>query len=207
LAAAAGCTADGGRRDDPLLGGGLRPGNQPVAVATANPPGGSTVAPPAPAYQPKTPLTPGTPTSNAALAGGGFQPLPGGSDLRIGSGALASGNVQLQQPAFTDPRGPAPVPPPSGPVPVPVPPPGSGGGAVVPVSAPRGGGLEQALAAAAARNPLYYKFQFNSQTREYTFIMSVPDRLNTSVQRTVEATAASPVEAVNRALEQLGAGA
>jgi hypothetical protein len=222
--AAVGCTYDGGHRDtrdDPLLGSSARPANQPVAIATANPTG-STVAPPQPTYQPRTPLTPGVPTSNAALAGGGFQPLSGGSDLRIGAPAPGgpAGNGPLPQPAFTDPRspqpaiptssGPVPVPVPAGPGsaavptgPVPVPPPGAGG-ATVPAGGFQGGGLEQSYAAVAARGPVWHRLQYNAETRQYLFEMSVPSKLNASVVRRVEATAASPAEAIARALEQLG---
>src|SRR4051812_16025048 len=90
LALAAGCASEGNRRegrDDPLLGIGARSAGQPVAVATANPNavGGTPVQP---AYQPRPPVTTAVPTSNAALAGG-FQPLTGGSDLRIGNGGPA----------------------------------------------------------------------------------------------------------------------
>jgi hypothetical protein len=190
LLLAAGCTTDGrrdGRTDDPLLGSGLRPGGQPVAVATATPTG-TALGPPPPAYQPQPPLTVAIPTSNAALAGG-FQPLPGGNDLRIGNGA------------------PAPAAPAGSPsavaVPVPVPPPGAAA-APPPAVSSGGGTLEQAYAAVAARNPLWHRMKFNGQTREYTFEMSLPSKLNTSVQRTVEATAATPDAAIRRALEQLG---
>src|SRR5690242_9491106 len=130
LLLAAGCTTDISRRDhhtdDPLLGSGLRPPGQPVAVATATPTGTS-LGPPPPAYQPQPPLTAATPTSTAALAGG-FQPLPGSSgDLRIGAGqpvpGAPAGSVQLQQPTFNDPRGATPVSAPG--VPAAVAPPGA----------------------------------------------------------------------------------
>jgi hypothetical protein len=199
LLAAAGCTSDGRSRDyrdDPLLNIGSRSGSQPSATATSNP-NGSATGPAPPAYQPRPPVT-AMPTSNATLAGGGFQPLSGSNDLRIGNG-------QPQQPAFTDPRTMPPAgatgPVPAG-GPVPIPPPGAGG-AVVPVSATYGGALDQAYAAAAARNPLYTKLLFNSQTREYEFTLSVPSKLNASINRTGEGKAPTPAEAIRRALAQL----
>src|SRR5947199_16469 len=73
------------------------------------------------------------------------------------------------------------------------------------VPATAGGSLEQAYAAVMARGPLWHRMKFNGQTREYTFEMSVPSRLNTAVQRTVEASALAPADAIRRALEQLGA--
>jgi hypothetical protein len=190
LLLAVGCTTDGShdrRGDDPLLGSGLRSGAQPAAYA--NP------APPPPVYQPKPPLTAATPTSNAALAGG-FQPLSGGSDLRMGNGA----------PPPVDPRAGAAPAVPTGFSPVtPVPPPGQ------PVSNPPpaptagpGGSLEAAYAAVAARNPLWTRLTYNGETREYLFQMKVPSRLNTAVAQTVDASASSPTEAIRRALEQLG---
>ncbi len=205
LLAAVGCTTDAGRRDgrtdDPLLGSGLRPANQPLAVVTANPPG-SAVSPPQPAYQPRPPVTPGMPTSNAALATGGFQPLPGSNDLRIGDGSPTLGAPPANVQPASDPRLGTPATPtglssptPAG-GPVPVPPPTAAAGGR--------GGLDQAMAAVVARNPLYYRLDYNSQAREYLFKMSVTDRLNTSVQRTVEGSAPAPADAIYRALEQLG---
>src|SRR5437868_6566290 len=100
----AGCTTDGGRdnrRDDPLLGLGSRSGTQPVAVATA---GGGVQGPSPPAYKPQPPLTPAVPTSTAALAGG-FQPLPGGTDLRMGAA------TPVPPPTVADPRSGAPAQP------------------------------------------------------------------------------------------------
>jgi hypothetical protein len=210
LLLAAGCTTDWGsrdnRHDDPLLGGGARPAGQPVAVATATPTG-TALGPPPPAYQPQPPLTQALPTSNAALASGGFQPLPGSSDLRIGTGSptlgAPPGGVQLQQPTFTDPRAATPATPVSAPgagVPSAVAPPTPM--TTLPAAGPRGS-LDQAYAAVAARNPLWHRMKFNGQTREYTFAISVPSRLNAAVARTAEGTAATQAEAIQRALEQL----
>jgi hypothetical protein len=205
LLLAAGCTTDGSRDKqrggDPLLGlGGSPSGNQPVAVATA-----TGVTPTPPAYKPQPPITAATPTSNAALAGG-FQPLQGGNDLRIGNGP-PTGGVALQQPQFTDPRAGGPTPAtPTGFSPVtPVPPPGApvNNPPPSPPMAGPGGQLDQAYAAVAAQNPLGHDMKFNSQTGEYTFHLIVPSKLNTSAARHVEASAQSPTDAIRRALEQL----
>ncbi|HEY1375811.1 MAG TPA: hypothetical protein VGF55_03420, partial [Gemmataceae bacterium] len=111
-----------------------------------------------------------------------------------------------------DPRvGTPPVQPVPGVTPVP-PPPGAAGATAVPVSAvgtppPVTGGrmtLDQAYAAVAARGPLAYLMKFNSQTGEYSFTLKVPSRLNTAAVQSVDATAATPAEAIQRALEQLG---
>src|SRR5581483_5683785 len=99
-----------------------------------------------------------------------------------------------QQPTFNDPRGGASVRPVSTPAP-------GAPAAVTPATGARGS-LEQAYAAVAARNPLWHRMKYNGQTREYTFEMSMPSRLNASVQRTVEATAPTPEAAIQRALEQ-----
>jgi hypothetical protein len=187
LLLAVGCTTDGGRdnskRDDPLLGIGARPAYQPAAVATTNP---GTVAqgPPPPAYRPQAPMT-AMPTSNAALAGNGFQPLQGGNDLRIGAGAPVA-----QQPVAQPVAGVSPVPPPGAPTPPPATPIG-------------GNSLDQAYAAVTARGPLAYQMKFNSQTGEYTFQMKVPSRLNSAAIQSVEASAATPADAIRRTLEQL----
>jgi hypothetical protein len=146
-------------------------------------------------------VTPALPTSNAALAGG-FQPLTGGNNLRIGNDAPALGGPSGTMPIPQPTGGPVPIPTGAG-APIPVPPPGAGG-TMIPVSGVQGGALDQAYAAVAARNPLFSKLQYNSQTREWTFVLSVPSKLNASVQRTVEAMAATPTEAIARALEQLG---
>jgi hypothetical protein len=63
--------------------------------------------------------------------------------------------------------------------------------------------LEAAYAAVAAVQPIWHRLTFNSQSREYTFSMSVPNRLNTNAPRTVEAAAASPEGAIRMALDQL----
>jgi len=214
LLLAAGCTSDGvrdGRRDDPLLGAGVRATSQPVAVATAD--GANTAqGPPPPAYQPKPPLTAAVPTSNAALASGGFQPLQGSNDLRIGAGPPAPGvpvggrqvpppgGPTPAQPVSTNPAPVTAVPPPGAPVPVGGVPPSPTGT----FTAPRGTTLEQLYGAVAARGANWHKMTYNNTTREYTFQLNVPSRLNTAVVRTVEATAAGPAEAIQRALEQLG---
>jgi hypothetical protein len=205
LLLAAGCTTDGSRdksREDPLLGSGARPASPPVANVPSYP-ASSPVGPPPPAYQPQPPLTATTPTSNAALAAG-FQPLQGGNDLRIGSGAPTLGtptsNPQVQ------PTGTAA--PPAGFSPVtPVPPPGAPANNPQPTVAVvgPGGSLEQAYTAVAAQNPLGYEMKFNSQAGEYTFHLMVASRLNTAAVRHVEASAATPTEAIRRALEQLTA--
>jgi hypothetical protein len=190
---AGGCasdTAHDGHRDDPLLGMGGRPANPPVATASA---AGGVQGQPPPAYQPKPPLT-ATPTSNAALAGGGFQPLQGSSDLRMGAPADA------QPPAFTDPKATAPVQPVAGVTPVPPPGAPAQPSAMVPAV---GNSLDQAYAAVTAKAPLAYQMKFNSQTGEFTFQMKVPSRLNSAAVQSVEATAMTPTEAIQRALEQL----
>jgi hypothetical protein len=202
LFAAVGCTSDQARRetrDDPLLGIGARSPNLPTAVATSQPSYN-----PAPSYAPSPPITPGTPTSNAALAAGEFRPLAGGNDLRIGSGsptltAPAASSTLTPIPPSPDPRkngtgitpvnGVSPAPPPSY---------GNTGGTNVPRS-----GLDSAYASVAAINPIWHRLTYNSQAREYTFSMSVPNRLNSTAPRTVEAAAPSPEQAIRMALDQL----
>jgi hypothetical protein len=204
LIAAAGCTSDQARRDtreDPLMGIGARPSSQPAAVATSTPTYNSP-----PTYAPSPPITPGTPTSNAALAAGGFQPLAGGSDLRIGNGS----------PTLSTPANGAITPVPPTPDPRPVKP---GGAGVTPVNgvspapppnypnssnsvSPRSG-LEAAYASVAAVQPIWHRLTFNSQANEYLFSMSVPNRLNSAAPRTVEAAAPSAEQAIRMALDQL----
>jgi hypothetical protein len=135
------------------------------------------------------------PTSNAALAGNGFQPLQGGNDLRIGAGApTAVGGPVAQQPVAQPVAGVSPVPPPGAPTPPPA----------TPIGTPTGGNsLDQAYAAVTARGPLAYQMKFNSQTGEYTFQMKVPSRLNSAAIQSVEASAATPADAIRRTLEQL----
>jgi hypothetical protein len=201
LLLAAGCTAAGGstaKRDDPLYGSNTTPtyqpavppnpvASQPPTVATSNQGGLQPPAPPA--YKPQPPLTPAMPTSNAALAGG-YQPLQGGQNLRIGG--------DNPPPAFAPPAQPvAGV--------TAVPPPGT---TVQPASAPitvppAGSTLDQAYAAVTAKQPLSYRMTFNSQTGEYIFQMTVPSKLNTAAVQHVEATSASPSDAIRRTLEQL----
>ncbi|MFO0810949.1 MAG: hypothetical protein U0746_20155 [Gemmataceae bacterium] len=198
--AMAGCTSDFGRRDgrsdDPLLGN-ARPANQPVAVVSANPSATPTLQPPS--YSPQPNLVP---TSNAALASGGFQPLSGSSDLRIGDGSASLGapnGVALQSPAFADVK--------------PAPPPNAAGTAVAPAPPPNfapaarsngpagGGGLEAVVAA----NPQlrFTTLTYNGESREWTCKISVPNKLNTSVPRVVEGTAATQEQAIREALAQL----
>jgi hypothetical protein len=137
--------------------------------------------PPPPAYRPQAPLT-AMPTSNAALAGNGFQPLQGGNDLRIGAGAPVA-----QQPVAQPVAGVTAMPPPATPIGTPA----------------VGNSLDQAYAAVTARGPLAYQMKFNSQTGEYTFQMKVPSRLNSAAIQSVEASAATPADAIRRTLEQL----
>ncbi|HEX4588924.1 MAG TPA: hypothetical protein VH120_03285 [Gemmataceae bacterium] len=191
LLLAVGCTGDGGRdgkRDDPLLGFGGRTSNPSTAVANNAPAGG--IQPPAPpAYKSQPPLTAATPTSNAALAGGGVQSLPGGNGLRIGGDNPAPA---FAPPAATQPvAGVTPAPPPGAPAPQP---------ASTPIAA---GSLDQAYAAVTTKSPLSYRMTFNSQTGEYTFQMTVPSKLNTAAVQHVEATSANPTDAIRRTLEQL----
>jgi regulator of sigma E protease len=193
LLLAVGCTTDssrdGGKRDDPLLGIGARPAYQTPATPTSNP-GSVAQGPPPPAYQPQPPLTAAMPTSNAALAGG-FQPLRGGNDLRIGAGAPTAPGGPVAQPV----AGVQAVPPPGAPASPP---------AATPIGVPTAAGtLDQAYAAVTARGPLAYQMKFNSQTGEYTFQMKVPSKLNTAAVQSVEASAATPTDAIKRTLEQL----
>lgn len=200
--ALAGCTSDtarrDNRRDDPLLGLSSRPPSQPAAVATSTPSYNQ------PSYAPAQPVT-ATPTSTAALAAGGFQPLPGSNDLRIGNNSPT-----LSAPASSTltPNPPSPDPRPnlngSGVTPVsgvsPAPPPNYPNGNSP--SAPRGG-LEAAYASVAVVQPIWHRLTFNGQAREYVFTMSVPNRLNTAAPRTVESAAATPEQAIRMALDQL----
>jgi hypothetical protein len=211
LLASAGCTSDwfkrdvDRRRDDPLLGVGQRPPNQPLAVAMANQPQPTYVPTPPPATGSLPPLAPATPTSNAALAAGAFPPLSGGNDLRIGNPPPPSGT-------FTDPRlnngnpnSPIrPVPAgavTSGPQTSPIRPVSTNGlPPLVPTSSPVGGGLDQAMAAIASYKPLSQTLKFNSQTNEWFYEVKVQAPGGQAVG---EATAATPELAVRKALEQL----
>jgi hypothetical protein len=214
LLASAGCTSDwfkrdvDRRRDDPLLGIGARPANQPVAVATANQPQPNYAPTPPPATGSLPPLAPATPTSNAALAAGAFSPLPGGSDLRIGQAPPPTSG------AFTDPRlnsgnSGSPVRPipagavTSGPQTSPIRPVSTNGlPPLVPTSSPVGGGLDQGLAAIAGYKPLSQKLTFNAQTNEWFFEVKTPVP-GGGGQAVKEATAATPELAVRAVLEQL----
>jgi hypothetical protein len=202
MIAAAGCTADNARkdsRDDPILGIGARPANQPSAIATSNP----TYNPP-PSYAPSPAITPGTPTSTAGLAAGGFQPLAGSNDLRIGSGSptlsAPAGSTLTPNPPSPDPRKPlgSGVTPVNGVAPAPPPSYSNSSNSVT-----ARGGLESAFAAVDAVNPIWHRLTYNSQSREYSFSMSVPNRLNTNAPRTIEASAPSPEQAIRMALDQL----
>jgi hypothetical protein len=211
LLASAGCTSDwfkrdvDRRRDDPLLGVGQRPANQPLAVATANQPQPNYTPTPPPATGSLPPLVPATPTSNAALAAGAFPPLQGGNDLRIGQTPPAVGN-------FTDPRlnngnpnSPIrPVPAgavTSGPQASPIRPVSTNGlPPLVPTSSPVGGGLDQALAAIASYNPLAQTLKFSSQTNEWFCEVKISRQ---GGQLGCEAYAATPELAVRAVLEQL----
>jgi hypothetical protein len=109
--------------------------------------------------------------------------------LRIGAGAPVA-----QQPVAQPVAGVTPVPPPGAPAPPPA----------TPIGTPVGGNsLDQAYAAVTARGPLAYQMKFNSQTGEYTFQMKVPSRLNSAAIQSVEASAATPADAIRRTLEQL----
>lgn len=211
LLASAGCTSDwfkrdeDRRRDDPLLGVGARPANQPVAVATANQPQPNYAPPPPPATGSLPPLAPATPTSNAALAAGAFPPLSGGNDLRIGNPPPASGT-------FTDPRlnsgnSGSPVRPvpagavTSGPQASPVRPVSTNGlPPLVPTSTPVGGGLDQALAAIASYKPLSQTLKFDSQANEWFCEVKVQAPGGRAVR---EAYGATPELAAKAVLEQL----
>jgi hypothetical protein len=189
LLLALGCTSDNSsrdtRHDDPILGIGARPANQAAAVSTSTPVTSAQGGAPTPAYRPSPPLTAATPTSSAN--NGGFQPLQNGNDLRIGAPAPAA-NAQ-PVPGVTA------VPPPGAPTTAPSTPIG--------MPATTSNTLDQAYAAVQARNPLAYSMTFNSQTNEYTFLMKVPSKLNSAAIQSVEASAATPVDAIKRTLEQL----
>jgi hypothetical protein len=222
LLASAGCTSDwfkrdeDRRRDDPLLGSYGRSANQPVAVATANQPQPTYTPAPPPATGSLPPLVPATPTSNAALASGEFKALPGGNDLRIGNTPPAPGGTQWQPGGFTDPRlggSQAATGSPIRPVPADGPAvPGAGGSPVRPVSnsgsaalpplVPAGSGLDQALRALDAYNPLSQKLTFNSQTGEWFFQVKTAAR-GSAGHDVKEAFAATAEQAVRAVLEQL----
>lgn len=221
LLASAGCTSDwfkrdeNRRRDDPLMGIGARPANQPVAVATANQPQPTYAPTPPPSTGSLPPLAPATPTSNAALAAGAFPPLAGSNDLRIGqapppaNGAftdprLGTGNPPTGSPIRPVPAGAVTVGPPASPVrPVST----NGLPPLVPTTAssPVGGGLDQALATIAAYNPLSQRLTFNSQTREWFFEVKTPARSGSGLDAR-EATAPTPDQAVRAVLDQLARG-
>ena len=210
-AAITGCTsfpkAGPTRNEDPLVGATVTPtGATPLALNPA-----ASTAQPAAALPP---LTQATPTSNAALAGGVYAPLMGGSDLRIGTTPAGANGNKIQAPHLNPPGVLAVVTADNG----------SKNNGVVPLdstgvkpvnptfspSVPNvgtmvnavGGGIDQSLATLATYNPRWTKLE-NAGPGSWRFSCSVPDRGEPNKFRTLEAESSTASGAIQSVLERL----
>jgi hypothetical protein len=189
LVLSAGCNNDSRLKgNDPLAGGGpaipLR-SEAPAATTTSTPRGG---VPPIP--------SPSSATSNAALAGGAFQPLDStrdpSRDLRIGNGdpvPTAGGvrgpnegtNATLNQPQpipERTPQGQLTSDPKTKPL-----------SPIQPVSGPAGASADALLALLQARGVSWYRLETSAETGEIKFTCSVPNATNPNIRRMYEAKA------------------
>jgi hypothetical protein len=170
-----------------------------------------------PAVQPGTlgqptsnnqPLSQPTMASPAVLASGGYSPLSGGQDLRIGTPPLNSGNrvlprsqtppgvmaVVTADPDYGKPRdGVAGV--------VPLDATGNHAGSASPTG--HLGGLEQTLNAIAAYNPKWHKLE-NAGSGTWRFSCSIPDRNEPNKSRTYENEGVTAMAAVQGVLDRIG---
>jgi hypothetical protein len=179
-----GCPQDNRRPADPMTGpvggGGTSigsPGAPAVPVAPAVPP---------------LPVAGGGTQSNAALASGaGARPLPGGTDLRIGSpntpgtwqGQSGGSGAALQppQPAaqpVSSVRGVSPA-------------------------GPRVTSYEQAMALLAAKGVQWRRLETIGDQNQSQFSCSIPNPQNPYISRTYEARAATDLDAIQAVIDQI----
>jgi hypothetical protein len=207
LALLAGCqTGKSGvaSNPDPLFGQTAPPiqatplaGNPAVATGTLGQPTANT-----------QPLAQPTIASPAVLASGGYSPLAGGQDLRIGTPPLNAGNRVLPR-SQTPPGVIAAVTADpdygklrdavSGVVPL------DAAGNHAGSSSPTGhlGGLEQTLNAIAAYNPKWHKLE-NAGAGSWRFSCSIPDRNEPNKSRTYEGEGVTAMAAVQGVLDRIG---
>lgn len=194
LALIIGCANDSRRSSaDPLIGG--EAPLPPRKETAANPPRSD--VPPLPA--------PSSATSNAALAGGAFQPLDPTRDLRIGSNdGNANGGAW---------RGPAAASsPPTTPAtdatrstqlasqPRPASAPVSG---VVQVGGPPSASTDALMALLQARGATFQRLETTAEDGEWKYSCSVPHASNPNIRRTYEARGRDPRSAMAAVLRQM----
>ena len=186
-AATAGCSNDSRLKSgDPLTGGApaIPARTETTAVATTSAPKNS--VPPIPA--------PSSATSNAALAGGAFQPLDPTRDLRIGDGqpipAARGGHGPVNGSTATL-NAPQPIVDKtatgqltSGPKQTASPPPST----IQPVSGPAGASTDALLAMLQARGVTWYRVEASpDKPGEMRFSCTVPNPNNPNIRRMYEA--------------------
>lgn len=184
----AGCATDDYGGHDPLLGGPPIPKPSATPATPTAAPKNMSVVPPLPASN--------TNTSTAALAGGGFQPLDGRHDLRIGTnrGASAGGDpwrgpgsqtgVILRQPEAVNNT------------------------TAVNNNTVQVGGIpkptyEQAKTKLAARGVLWQRLETSGESGEWKFSCGTPSPRDPNLRRTYEAKAPDPVTAMQAVIEQM----
>jgi hypothetical protein len=205
----AGCSGTAGfEGPDPLVGGPpiqRRTSPAPSLAAGLSPtPSGAAAAPSG--QLPPLP-TPSTATSQAALAGGVTQPLDSGRDLRIGAPTAFAQEQPLWRgtdPAVAPPGARLVEPQPSGSPPPPAAPPPAAG--TPPVMLTSGGAsagtLDQALEQLKARNVTWQLLEMQEKGG-WRFRCALPTPGKPDTERNYDATGATPLEAVRRALDQM----
>lgn len=200
----AGCANDSQlKRDDPLGGGGpaipLR-GETPASTTSAPRSG----VPPLP--------VPNSATSNAALAGGAFQPLDPTRDLRIGTGdpnpkpgtwrgPAEGANAALNSPQPVDDKGtPGQLTSQPGPVPRAGVPPAVG---IQPVGAMSGASADALLALLQARGVTWHRLETWGDAGEWKYSCSLPNPSNPNIRRTYESRGRDARSAMTAVLTQM----
>jgi len=197
LLVASGCANDArSRNDDPLTGGGLAlpgrgsdPAGAPSHAADA---GAATTSAPRTGVPPLP--VPSSATSNAALAGGAFQPLDSARELRIGNGN-ASGNAVPA--SWRDPgdgtKATLSQPQPEQSRPVAGQPTSSSTTrqesrpAPAPLAGAAGASADALLALLQARGVTWHRLETSGDSRDWKYSCSVPNTNNPNIRRMYEA--------------------
>jgi hypothetical protein len=194
LAIFLGCANDSRRPSaDPLIGGETPlPARTETAVTAPR-----SNVPPLPA--------PSSATSNAALAGGAFQPLDPTRDLRIGSndGNAAAGAWRGPAGAASNPTQPVNDPPRSPQLtsqPRPASSPASG---VVQAGGLPGASTDALMALLQARGATFQRLETAGDDGEWKYSCSVPHPSNPNIRRTYEARGRDPRSAMVAVLKQM----
>jgi len=209
---AGGCANDArSKGDDPLTGGG--PAIPAAGADTASAPSRG-AEPAAATAAPRTSVpalpVPSSATSNAALAGGAFQPLDPTRELRIGDRnampASWRGPAEGTKATLDTPRPVQDRATPAQPAPQPTPtarPENRLTQPLQPLGATTGASADALLALLQARGVTWHRLETAGDNGEWKYVCSVPNANNPNIRRMYEARGRDPRTAMTAVLNQM----